>query len=115
MPTLDAKLQTTADAALDAVVDALRSRQAGVKGSAGRYRQLRKDDDWGGWAAQKPDPNVVAVQVDEYLAPVAPYVGYTVSGEVTDGDGMTWRRTIHVAGPETWREHGWEQYDPETI
>lgn len=112
MAMLDAKLQADADAALDVVVTALRSLQSGVRGSAGRYRQLRRGDNWGAWEAHKPDPDTVVVRVDEYLAPGGP--GYTVTGEVVDS-GLVWHRTIHVAGPETWREHGWEQYDPETI
>ena len=112
--TLDAKLQASADAALATLVDALRSRQAGVRGAAGRYRQVIKGAaDWGTWEAQKPDPAAVIAWVDEYLAPDGP--GWVLCGEVTDGKGVVWRRTIHVAGPETWREHGWEQYDPETI
>ena len=104
MPTLDAKLQAGADAALDAAVADLRSRQAGVKGATGKYRQCTRSD-WGSWEAQKPDPAAVIAWVDEYLAPDGP--GWVLCGEVTDGKGVVWRRTIHVAGPETWREQPW--------
>lgn len=114
MPTLDAKLQAAADAALDAAVTALRSRQAGVRGAAGRYRQVITNHTWGTWGAYKPDAAIVQrVSVDEYLSPDGP--GWSITAQVTDAGGLVWRRTIHVAGPETWREHGWEQYDPETI
>lgn len=108
-PMLDAKLQATADAALDAAVTALRSRQSGVRGSIGRYRQLRRDADWGAWAEQKPDPTAVTAWVDEYLAPDGP--GWTLTGEVADADRVMWRRVIHVQGPETWREREWVVYD----
>ena len=107
---LDAKVQADADAALDAAVADLRARQAGVKGATGKYRQCRPDD-WGSWEAQKPDPAAVVAWVDEYLAPDGP--GYTVSGEVTDGDGVAWRRTIHVTGPEAWREAAWTAVEAE--
>lgn len=113
MPTLDAKLQTGADTALDALVTALQTLQAGVKSAAGRYRQCRPSDkaSWGTWETQKPDAAAVQnVRVDEYLSgeTFPPIPGYVVCGELTDGDGVIWRRCIHVAGPEGWREAAWQ-------
>lgn len=95
--------QDTADAALTALADALRVRQPAVRSSAGRYRQLPRGRSWGTWEDQKPA--AVTAWVDEYLAPNGP--GYVVCVEVADGDGATYRREVHGAGPEAWRERAW--------
>ena len=115
MPTLDARLQANADAALDTAVTALRTRQAGVRGSAGRYRQLHRGGAWGMWEAHRPDPSVVLVWADEYLSgeTVPPTPGWQLRGELTDGNGLVWRRIVHVVGPETRRDSPWSLHDEE--
>lgn len=103
MSTLDARKQDAADAALATLADALRQRQAGVKGALGRYRSCLLSRDWGTWEEHKPDAAVVTAWVGDYLGPDG--VGYLIYGEVTDG-GERWQRRIN-AGPETYRTQAW--------
>lgn len=116
---LQAEQQAAGDAELEALVTALRPRQAGVRSSAGRYRSCVRGASWGSWEAQKPDPAAVQnARADEYLAPnpdpEGPDLpGWTVSGELTDGGGVVWRRVIHVTGPETYREAAWAVVEAE--
>ena len=101
---LDKTVQANADAALNTLSGALASRQAGVKGSTGKYRQCIDGLSWGVWDALKPAAATVKAWVDEYVAPDGP--GWVLNGQVQDA-GVTYYRQIHVSGPETWREQPW--------
>jgi hypothetical protein len=78
-----------AEGELQAVVAALKIRQEAFLAAHGRYEYGELAP--GYW-------------VECYEGPLGD--GWTVTRRVTE-NGVTYRRTVHVAGPEGWREAGW--------
>ena len=105
--TLAADVRAAADAALTDLAAALRQRQAGVLGPAGRYRQVRRQDAWDTWDAVKPasPAEMTACWIDEYVGPQG--AGYVLGMDVRDpASGVLWRRRVNV-GPERHQNAAW--------
>ena len=109
---LSKDVQAAADTAFDALVASMVSRQAGVKGATGAYRQRSDGASWGTWEAIKPDPAVLPYcRVDEYDSPLGP--GYVVVGRCEDSD-VTYERTVNVGPDQQFnRDDGWEALEKE--
>lgn len=70
-----------------------------------------QDEDWNAVSVTLPATMEIAVTVNTYQTPRDGW-GYECVGSLEIA-GQVWQRTINV-GPETWREHKWQDVTPPT-